>query len=293
MVNVSLVFVILHYTAMKDTVECVSSIEDKTNDPYRIVIVDNASPDGSGQKLADLYKDDEKVHVVLSKKNEGFARGNNLGINYALENYQFKYCVVMNNDTLVIENDLLKKLDCEYARQKFSVLGPMIFTADGYADSNPVRTAAVDKNYIVSSIKSEKRHLKAESNAFLRSIRNVWFWLKPLVKPEMHARKDYLNKQYDVMLHGSVLIFNKDFFEVFSGFYPKTFLFHEEEILHLLVMRKGLHTVYEPAIHIYHKEDASTNNIYRSAHEKRLAKFTYSVESLEILQQLFDEDCSV
>lgn len=290
MEKIDLVFIILHYTAMLDTMECVSSIESYINETYRIIIVDNNSPDGSGKRLIDMYKENSNVQVILSEKNEGFARGNNIGIAFALKNYDFSFCVVMNNDTLLLEKDLFYKLKKEYAEREFAVLGPMIYTADGYADSNPVKKVVVDREYIVSSIKSEQRHLCAESNVIIRAIRNMWFRLKPLVKPEHHERKDFITKQYDVMLHGAVLIFSRKYFEYFSGFCPDTFLFHEEEILHLLVMRKGLKTVYEPNIHVYHKEDASTNNIYKTSHEKRLAKFTYSVESLKVLKCLYEQN---
>lgn len=289
MEKVDFVFILLHYTALNDTLECVESIQKYADGSYKIVIVDNASPDNSGIELEKKYKNSEDVYVLISHENRGFARGNNYGIEFALKNYQFSYCVVMNNDTLVIEDGLRAKLDSEYKKSSFAVLGPMILTADGYADSNPVSNNIVDYDYIVNSIDSEQRHLLAEANIFLRAIRNMWFWIKPLFRQEAHQRKNFIKKQYDVMLHGAVLIFSQDYFHEFQGFYPKTFLFHEEEILHLLVMKRGLHTVYDPDIHFYHKEDASTNNVYKSTHERRLAKFTYSVQSLNVLKDLYEE----
>ena len=47
-----IVFVILHYLAIDETYKSVDSIEKKIDtDMYKIVIVDNASPDKSGALL--------------------------------------------------------------------------------------------------------------------------------------------------------------------------------------------------------------------------------------------------
>ena len=67
-------FVILHYMAVNDTIECIKSIEDNIDTKsYRIIVVDNASPNGSGLVLFEKYKDYSCVKVILNEKNLGFA----------------------------------------------------------------------------------------------------------------------------------------------------------------------------------------------------------------------------
>ena len=79
-----IVFVILHYLAIDETYKSVDSIEKKIDtDMYKIVIVDNASPDKSGALLKEHYKNDDHVEVLLNQENLGFARGNNVGFRYA------------------------------------------------------------------------------------------------------------------------------------------------------------------------------------------------------------------
>ena len=74
-------FVILHYMALEDTVNCVESILN--NVPLsNIVIVDNASTNKSGMKLAEMYKDNQLISVLLLEENLGFAKGNNKGIEF-------------------------------------------------------------------------------------------------------------------------------------------------------------------------------------------------------------------
>lgn len=290
--NKRIVFVVLHYMAIKDTVECISSIREKFKDcSYHIIVVDNCSPDKSGDELIRMYNTSIDVTVIHNDENLGFAKGNNVGIKYALSKFVFDYCAVINNDTLLIEEDLLKKLDAEYDNSHFAVLGPMIFTADGRCDSNPVREDLIDGTYIQKELQSERRHLLAEEKTFIRGIRNIWFYFKPLLRRndvESMRRKDFLHRREDVQLHGSFLVFSKAYFNVFDGFYDGTFLYHEEEILHLLVHNAGLLTVYQPDIKIYHKEDASTNAAKSTKHEKRMLLLKNSVASLEKLQILYN-----
>lgn len=87
-----IVFVILHYMTPEYTKKCVESIQCRLDTKkYKIIIVDNASPDKSGQMLATLYKSSEDVDVVLLEENCGFAKGNNIGIKLSCEKYNPKF----------------------------------------------------------------------------------------------------------------------------------------------------------------------------------------------------------
>ena len=104
-------FEILHYLALDSTVMSVDYImKNIDTDDYVILIVDNCSPDGSGEVLKEKYKDTDKVIVVCNSSNQGFTRGNNHGISYLRENFETDYIVVMNNDVMLIETALVHKL---------------------------------------------------------------------------------------------------------------------------------------------------------------------------------------
>lgn len=64
-------FVILHYLTEEYTESCVSSVQKlfKSGGPkVHIYIVDNASPDGSGQRLYEKYSGNDDVTVILGKE---------------------------------------------------------------------------------------------------------------------------------------------------------------------------------------------------------------------------------
>ena len=96
------VFIILHYLAEDMTKECVKYIQNHLDmNRIRIVIVDNASSNGSGARLKQFYKDNEYCDVILNDENMGFARGNNVGYTYAKEKYDPDFMIIMNNDVSV------------------------------------------------------------------------------------------------------------------------------------------------------------------------------------------------
>ena len=85
---IQICFVILHYMASEQTIECIETIK-RNNEPdsYRIIVVDNCSSNGSGRVIADLFLKDPNVDVILNDANWGFAKGNNIGIEYARKKY--------------------------------------------------------------------------------------------------------------------------------------------------------------------------------------------------------------
>lgn len=77
------VFIVLNYMNEEDTVECIDSIKGNMDtDSFHIVLVDNFSPDGSGAKLYERYKNDDYVTVLQNSENKGASEGWNYGIRY-------------------------------------------------------------------------------------------------------------------------------------------------------------------------------------------------------------------
>ena len=54
--------------------------QNTTNVNYGVVVVDNASRDGSAEMLQSEYP---RVHVIKNARNKGFSVANNQGIRYA------------------------------------------------------------------------------------------------------------------------------------------------------------------------------------------------------------------
>ena len=89
--------IIVNFNTRQMTSECIDSIIEKTQGlEFEIILVDNASTDGSKE----FFEKDERITYIYSEKNGGFGYGNNLGMKVA----KGKYFFLLNSDTLLINN---------------------------------------------------------------------------------------------------------------------------------------------------------------------------------------------
>ncbi|MBI2613608.1 MAG: glycosyltransferase family 2 protein [Candidatus Levybacteria bacterium] len=86
-----------------------SSIDGKLN--YEIIVVDNASTDGSPSVILNLKSKILNLKTILNKENLGFSRANNIGIKASKAS---RYVLFLNPDTIMQKNtveDMLKFMD--------------------------------------------------------------------------------------------------------------------------------------------------------------------------------------
>ena len=282
-------FVILHYNSIDDTIECVKSIhENCIGHDFKIYIVDNASPNNSGQTLTTKYKDDQQTKVILSKDNIGFAKGNNLGIAQALRDNYADFIVVLNNDTKIIQPNFCDLVSNQYINSKFAVLGPTIFTPIGKTSINPGRKHILQGRELDSWEKFYRKGLSylKEKKLFKLKLIQKQVALKDRIHSIFKTKFKYTE---NCVLHGCCLVLSKKFFEKFSGFDSRTFLYFEEEILYAHVIKSGLKTVYAPEIEIWHKEDGATNSIFENNLKKMEFVYENILKSIKIYKHTLSE----
>ena len=113
--------IILTYNNLEYTRQCVESVLEHSDSPsYEMITVDNASSDGTQDYLRELAEAHPNVRILLNGKNEGFARGNNLGAAMA----QGKVIIFLNNDTIVTTG-WLKGLVRHLDNPQIGMVGPV------------------------------------------------------------------------------------------------------------------------------------------------------------------------
>lgn len=297
--NRAIGFVILHYNTIKETIECVESIEKNIDrEDYAIVIVDNASPNNSGKILEKRYADSEKVTVILSLQNLGFAKGNNVGYQYCVQKLKCEFVCVLNNDTLIVQQNFFAVIREEYERSKFGVMGPKIILKDGRI--NYLYYPFPDLQYFENELKIHKReywqmkwHLNYPIVAF-KLTRNRISKLLGRERESRHKRFqifDHLDRRKEeVVLHGCCLVFSPQYARCYQeAFNPSTFLYKEEELLYLRCKREKLRIVYNPNLVIKHLEDVATNSITRKRRDKIMFWLENQIHSLEVLISVLKE----
>lgn len=292
-------FVILHYLSLEMTEECIAEIEDKfARANIKIIVVDNASSNGSGKKLEQKYINDPLCDVIINNGNLGFARGNNVGYQYAKAQCSPDFIVVMNNDVLIEDSEFLEKIQTVYNETHFDVMGPDILAVKTGIHQNPMRLKAYSKEELEKIVSQREKWLKHYRvhyiEIYLKSKAKKW------VKRAIHWKSkspDQLNPLYkekrieNPVLHGACLIFSKRFIQNEEvAFNPGTFLYMEEDILHYTCKKRKYKLLYDSSIKVSHLEDVSTNLEFNSDYKKRKMKYINLIDSINVLLQLMSED---
>lgn len=280
--------VILHYMTDRDTMQCVASFREKldTKD-YKIIIVDNKSDNGSVERLEKVYVESEDVVIIKNSENLGFAKGLNCGIKYAREVLKAKFIVAANNDTELVSNQFFAVLEQKYAQYRFSLLGPMIICGDGVCSVNPIMDRLRDYVEVKKSVDRYKKLLRLNSVYLL----NFYLRLAALKKSlsQKTVKPVQLEDKINVKLHGCFWVFSEEYFTKFSGLDEGTFLYMEEDIVFLHLMRNGLKSMYTPDVVVYHKEYSSTSEKFKNTREKQNFIYTHCVNSQNYYLELWNK----
>lgn len=123
------VAVIVTYNRKEMLKQCVDSLLMQTA-PCDVLVVNNASTDGTGEYLRELKKK-KKIHVLELSRNLGGAGGFNLGIRKAVE-HGYEYIWIMDDDTLPKPDALGKLLEAdEYLAGEYGFLSSAVLWTDG------------------------------------------------------------------------------------------------------------------------------------------------------------------
>lgn len=118
--------VIVTYNGLKWYKRCLSSVEN-SDIPVHTVVVDNASTDNTTDYLEENFP---QIHLIKSKDNLGFAKGNNVGINFALEN-NANFIFLLNQDAWVETNTISSLINAMHLNDKAGIISPMHLSGSG------------------------------------------------------------------------------------------------------------------------------------------------------------------
>lgn len=230
MSNVAIV--ILNYLNYKDTIECVDSILDMKYPICGVVVVDNGSENQSYKVLKAKYNNHNKIKVISSGANLGYARGNNVGIAYARKYLNADFVLVANNDTIFTDKYYIEGLLNNYCAGVGVLSGKVIL----------------------------KDNSEQEPMIYYRGLKATICSYINMLSRQCGSCFDFVIDKNNpiVVIHGCSLMFTPDFFKHYKGFYKRTFLYREEAILYYMCKCRKLQQVYVPEVQIFHKEDMSS-----------------------------------
>lgn len=188
--NVSII--IVNYNTLRLTNECINSIVEKTKGiDYEIILVDNASNDGSKE----FFENDSRIKYIYSELNGGFGYGNNIGMNVA----KGKYFFLLNSDTLLVNNAIKEFYDYAEAQNEKYLYGCYLMHDDG--------------SYC--------------SSFFYFPAFNVKSFLKRILGLKKEGIIDYVEKNVEA-ISGADMFFHREIYDRTGGFDENIFLYGEE-----------------------------------------------------------------
>jgi hypothetical protein len=115
--------IVLNWNGKDDTLECLESVCQIDYPNFDIIVVDNGSSDDSVKAIQNKFPE---VTVLETKRNLGFAGGNNVGIRYALK-HGAEYILLLNNDTIVDSHLLKSFINASRVVQQEAIWGAKIY----------------------------------------------------------------------------------------------------------------------------------------------------------------------
>lgn len=295
------VFLILNYKTFDETKKCVSSIDrlECRDGEKTAVVVDNASQDGSFEKLKKEYQNRKDIHVILNESNEGFSRGNNFGYQYISKHLAPDFIIMINSDIEIKQRNFLMKVSQIYDRTSFSVLGPDVFAYRMNLHQSPIKKHVRNAKETERELEKEQKLLELyqqqerENYTVVKDSRKdrlTEFLIKngrKLGIDRLNWKKlPYWKEHTDVMLHGSALIFSERYIKKYEiCLYPMPFYYGEEDLMYLKCIRNHDRLVYSPEVKVYHSAGASA--AHAKGGLKTVKREVFRYENLTATKKLY------
>ncbi|MBP9699704.1 glycosyltransferase family 2 protein [Candidatus Woesebacteria bacterium] len=212
---------------------CLKSLQTQsTSHTFEIIVVDNASTDGSVDYLFAQFPD---VIVVQENQNSGFGRANNLGASRATG----EYLIFLNADTEVEPTWLFEMLTVAQSNPKIAAVSPRVYLYATKGNQKKVQNAGI----LVF-----KQGFATDRGVFYRNGVSDYeldskFYDQPTTLPACC---------------GVSLLVKTDAFTSIGGFDHDYFMYYEDVDLSLRLRQRGYLCEYAPKAIVWHHHGASS-----------------------------------
>lgn len=267
---INIVFIVLHYQNIDDTVNCIESIKKLDNlkeNSFNIIIVDNKSPNGTGEVLKNKYIKENEIEVILLDQNYGFSKANNIAYENAMT-YNPDIIMVLNNDIIFEDTTFLNKLINIYnLSEKYDVVSPDIINIDE-KHQNPLRDKEMSlkkayKNMIYESIFAVVMDIHGIRKLLLNKRKKreeKWF-------EAYYNEKNNINKNDFVPFGAFIIYMNEWLKNENQAFVSDTFMYEEEDMLNLYIKQKNYKILYADELKVRHLEGQSTKKSSKNEYQ--------------------------
>lgn len=120
--------IILNWNGLNYTRECIKHLERSSFSDIDIIVLDNGSTNNEADRLNQEFGDGASIH--RSDTNLGFAGGNNYVVNSILQNNQYDYYLLLNQDTEIDKFCIERLVHYMDSHPAVAVTGPRVLETD-------------------------------------------------------------------------------------------------------------------------------------------------------------------
>ena len=193
--------------------------------------------------ISDEFKNipsNQKMILIKNDRNYGFARGNNIGIRYAINQINPEYFILLNNDTVVENYFLWELINYAVIKEDVAGLNPIV---DYYDDPKRIQTMGI----------KIKMNFFNKHNIKLTKISD-FEWIK---SGELDIQGNDNPIKVDSLI-GCCIFIRSDVIKKYGFMDEQFFVYHEESDWIYRISQKGYHFYCIPKSKIWHKYSMSS-----------------------------------
>lgn len=280
MKSTSIGIVILNYNNYQITLQCLEYLYTHYDqNDLNVVIIENGSLNDSLSKIKEFFEvrkfkysatsqgeklntNTSKINIISITENIGYARGNNVGINF-LYQCEVDYIMILTNDIMLVENIIPQLILAIEKYPDVGLISPLLRKNDKSIDLNCCRKLPTTMQLLLNNL------LFLNIRYFKQKFRKKYILLQ---NPEL------LNNElvYCDLTSGSCMLGKTETWRKINGFDEKTYLYYEEDILFHKLKNIGLKMAILPKHYAIHLGGQSTKTMINlSLLEAELASQTY------------------
>lgn len=278
------IFVILHYQNIDDTINCIDSIKklQGLENNYKIILVDNKSPNNTGKELEKKYINDSTIETILLEKNYGFSKANNIAFKKAKQ-YNPEAILVLNNDIIFEDNNFLLNLSKIFKNpKKYDIICPDIINLKD-EHQNPMKE---------NEMNIRKAYKNMIYEFFFYLLMNLYGIRDIIAKKRKKREEKWFEKYYkitskkkrysdDFIPFGAFIIYvNQWIKNEERAFVSDTFMYMEEDMLGIYIKQKKYKMLYSEDLKVRHLEGRSTQKTNQNQYKVLKFKSKNKVKAL-------------
>lgn len=259
--SISVSIIIVNYNTVDLVLQCLNSIYvNCKQDNFEIIVVDNASHDGSTEAIKNNYPN---VILVENTRNEGFSKANNTAITLA----RGTYLLLLNSDTIVLPGALELLVQFLDVRNDVAAVGPKLLNADMSLQRSWFDFPSSLKTFcnITGLSKVLYRFAKAFSKlSFIFYHNKPAFMITNVIEP---MRVDYLIL--------ACLLIRRELIDELGMLDENLFFYHEDCELGYRLKSYHRNIYYNPSAEIIHFGGSSSSNYKLETYRENFKSLLY------------------